>query len=84
MDGLEFTRRFRLLAGKAEIPVVMVSAYGDSLLKEAARAAGVNEFLHKPVHAADLAMHLRTMFAERTLRNKLAKDERLVADKRRA
>ena len=74
MDGLEFTRRFRQLPGKAAVPVLMVSAYGD--LKQAALAAGVDEFLQKPVDATDFMLHLRTMIAGRALQKKLAKDER--------
>ena len=80
MDGLEFTRRFRRLPGKADIPVLMVSAFGDSSLKQDALAAGVNEFLHKPVDAADLATHLRTMLAACALQKRLARDERLRAE----
>jgi CheY-like chemotaxis protein len=77
MDGLEFIRRFRMLPGKADIPVVMVSAYGDSLLKQAALAAGVSEFLQKPVDATNLAMRLQTLLAARALRKRVEKDERL-------
>jgi CheY-like chemotaxis protein len=77
IDGLEFTRRFRALLGKADVPVLMVSAYGDSLLNQAALAAGVNAFLHKPVDAADLMAHLRTILAARALHRRLAKHERV-------
>ena len=73
MDGLEFIRRFRLLPGKTNVPVLMVSAYGDSLLKQAAFAAGVSEFLHKPVDASVLAGHLRTVLTARTLQKKIEK-----------
>jgi CheY-like chemotaxis protein len=76
MDGLEFTRRLRVLPGKADIPVLLVSAYCDSLLKQAALAAGVHEFLQKPVDATDLAMHVRTIIAARALQKRLAKPER--------
>ena len=81
MDGLEFTRRFRLLPGKADVPVLMVSAHGDLALRHAAVAAGVNEFLHKPVDAADLTGHIRTMLAARAIQKRLQKHERLIANR---
>lgn len=49
MDGIEFIRAFRSSPGFSRVPVVMVSADDDGDLREAARAAGVNEFLVKPV-----------------------------------
>jgi CheY-like chemotaxis protein len=80
VNGLEFTRRFRSLPGKKDIPVVMISAYADSAVKQAAHDVGVNEFLHKPVDVAQLAAHLRTILAARALHRRLAKHERMRAD----
>lgn len=80
VDGLEFTRRFRLLAAKADIPVVMITGYADSALKRAAHDAGVNEFLHKPVDLSQLEAHLRAILAARAREKRIAKHERLSAD----
>ena len=49
MDGIEFTRRLRALPGKAAIPVLMVSASTDRLLRQHALRTGVNALLRKPI-----------------------------------
>jgi two-component system response regulator RpfG len=48
MNGIEFIRELRS-NGRAGVPVVMVSANDDHGIREAARQAGVTEFLAKPV-----------------------------------
>ena len=81
VDGLEFTRRFRRLPGKGDIPMLMISAYADAALKQSAHDAGVNQFLHKPVDAADLTAHLRAIIAARAVHRRVAKHERVRGDK---
>jgi len=51
MDGLEFARKVRGAknARAASIPIIMISGYTERAKIEAARDAGVNEFLAKPV-----------------------------------
>lgn len=49
MNGIEFVRAFRNSPGYSEVPVVMVTADDDGGVHEAARAAGVNNLLVKPV-----------------------------------
>jgi CheY-like chemotaxis protein len=57
MDGLETTRRIRALPGVAgRTPVIGISGQTDR--GEAARAAGMNAFLQKPVSPRDLAQAL--------------------------
>jgi putative two-component system response regulator len=51
MDGIEFTRRLRVLPGNAAVPVLMVSASTDRLLEAHALRSGVNAFLRKPIDA---------------------------------
>ena len=66
LDGLEATRRLRADASTADIPIVAVtaSAFGDA--REAAREAGCNDYLPKPVRAqalwATIASHLHVRF----------------------
>src|SRR5689334_9175686 len=48
MDGLEFAQRFRRLPGRAEIPMVMVTATQDRVLRHRALMSGINDFLIKP------------------------------------
>ena len=51
MDGLEFTRKVRGSANQktSGLPIIMISGYTEKAKVEAARDAGVNEFLAKPV-----------------------------------
>lgn len=56
IDGLEATRRIRALAGAAgRVPVIGLSAKGDAGSEQAARAAGMDAYLAKPVSPAALA-----------------------------
>ncbi|MGH6828691.1 MAG: response regulator, partial [Rhizomicrobium sp.] len=56
MDGLEFTRRVRNSEERfnPSAPIVMVSGHTEKHCVEAARDAGVSEFLAKPVTAQAL------------------------------
>jgi two-component system, sensor histidine kinase len=56
IDGLEATRRIRALSGAAAaIPVVGISGRSQSGDEAAARAAGMNGYLRKPVSPSALA-----------------------------
>ncbi len=63
MDGLEFVERFRLLPGKADVPVFMVSGSQDAELRSRAEAAGVSEFFAKPLDVAALRNRLEETLA---------------------
>ncbi|MGC2856460.1 response regulator [Novispirillum sp. DQ9] len=60
MDGLEFMRELRRgpHSPNPYLPVIMVSGYTDAALVTAARDAGVNEFLAKPISAKSLLSRL--------------------------
>lgn len=66
MDGLEFTRRLRREPGQANpfLPVLMVTGHGDPRLAAQARAAGVHDFLTKPVPAKTLASRIVRVLQE--------------------
>ncbi|HXR95728.1 MAG TPA: response regulator [Rhizomicrobium sp.] len=51
MDGLEFARKVRGASNPkaAGVPIIMISGYAEKAKVEAARDAGVSEFLVKPV-----------------------------------
>jgi two-component system, chemotaxis family, chemotaxis protein CheY len=51
MSGLQFIKAVRLMDRYRDVPAVMVTAETDPRLREEARAAGVTDFLHKPVEA---------------------------------
>lgn len=49
MDGLEFVRQAR--AAGVATPIIMMTGYGDDVVREQAREAGVDAFLEKPITA---------------------------------
>jgi two-component system chemotaxis response regulator CheY len=51
MTGLQFIKAVRMMQRYDAVPIVMVTADHDRSLREAAMAAGVTEFLNKPVEA---------------------------------
>jgi two-component system, chemotaxis family, chemotaxis protein CheY len=63
MDGLEFTRQVRGLAQRLNpsVPVIMVSGYTERHLVEAARDAGVSEFLVKPITLQSLTARIASV-----------------------
>ncbi len=67
LDGIAATRRIRTLTGKAgTVPVIGISGRTESGEEAAARAAGMNFYLAKPVSPAKLAQALATFAAPST------------------
>jgi CheY-like chemotaxis protein len=56
MDGLEFTRQVRNSQNSPNpfVPIIMITGHTERHRVEAARDAGVTEFLAKPITAANL------------------------------
>jgi len=64
MDGLEATRRIRALPPPiGRIPVIGISGRSTVADEEAARAAGMNVYLTKPLHPTQLAEALAALTA---------------------
>ena len=53
MDGIEAARRIRQSVGE-DVPILLISAYDWSELEEEARAAGVSDFISKPLFRSTL------------------------------
>jgi CheY-like chemotaxis protein len=53
VTGTELARKFRQL--RPEIPIILMSGYGDPQLSERARAVGVIDVLRKPLIRRDIA-----------------------------
>ena len=59
MDGIEATRHLRRLPGLQQLPVLALSAGVMATERELARAAGMNEFLAKPLAPLEVVAQLR-------------------------
>jgi len=60
VDGIEFTRKVRLGRDSPNpyVPIIMVTGHTERLRVEAARDAGVTEFLAKPITTQNLLVRL--------------------------
>ncbi len=72
MDGLEFIRRFRRLAGREEIPLLMITANDQLDVRYEALNSGANDFLNKPIDRAEFSARVRNMLKLRTGQKHLA------------
>ncbi len=61
LDGLECTRRLKASPATREIPVIMVSARTEAEDIEDSLAAGVDEYIIKPVRRREFALRVRSM-----------------------
>ena len=61
MDGLGLLRKVK--EQHAQLPVIMVTAYGDDERRQTARQYGAAEFVTKPVDFALLKQHLQQLRA---------------------
>lgn len=58
MDGLEATRRLRMLPGWKSVPIVAMTANAFAEDREACISAGMNDYMSKPVTMESLYSHL--------------------------
>ncbi len=54
MDGLQASRRIRRTPELADLPIVMVTAFGREREERESAAVGINRFLHKPIQQSVL------------------------------
>lgn len=64
MDGLELSQRIRQLASPvSNLPLIALTAHATTIQQERCRAAGMNDYLSKPVSRDGLAAMVRKFFA---------------------
>ncbi len=61
LDGLELVARFRRQPGAMDVPVVMITAAQDRDIRHRALAAGITDFLNKPVDPLELQPRLTNL-----------------------
>lgn len=85
MDGITMCRHLRALPGGAGIPILMITARSDHTSITAAFAAGVTDFIQKPVNLLVLEHRIQRMVnasqAEAALHTANASLERRVLDR---
>ncbi|MBN2341840.1 MAG: response regulator [Deltaproteobacteria bacterium] len=57
ITGTELAEALRKI--RPDVPVIIVSGYGDAISQEELSAGGVNAFLHKPLEARELSKTIR-------------------------
>jgi DNA-binding response OmpR family regulator len=72
LNGIDFTRRLRAIAGRADTPVLMVTASGDGEVRDSALQSGINDFLNKPFDFVELQARATNMLALRASQKKLS------------
>lgn len=65
LNGLELIERFRAAPGRADVPIVMVSANDHGQLRQQALAAGASDFLPKPIDKSAFQGRVRELLALR-------------------
>ena len=65
LDGLEFIRRFRQLAGRGDIPIIMVTTEDLKEVRHEALGRGATDFLSKPVDATEFTARITNLLTLR-------------------
>ena len=72
LDGLQFIARLRTVAGREELPILMITANDDKDVRYEALQIGATDFLTKPVDRTEFSVRVRNMLALSNSRRKLA------------
>jgi len=71
LNGIDFIQRFRATPGRADIPVLMVTANDELTVRYSALEAGANDFLTKPLDKIEFRARMRNMLALRANQKRL-------------
>ena len=71
LDGVALIRALRALPGRADVPVLMVTANDELDVRYRALEAGANDFLTKPLDRVEFSARLRNMLALRASQKRL-------------
>jgi putative two-component system response regulator len=80
MDGIEFTRLFRLQPGTSDTPMLMVTGSDDRALRHQALNMGISDFLTKPFDPVELKARVRNLLALRSSQRNLVQRAHMLAD----
>jgi response regulator RpfG family c-di-GMP phosphodiesterase len=72
IDGMEFARRFREIAGKSDTPLLMVTANHARELRHRALQLGAIDFLNKPLDGPEFLARVKNMLDLRASHKQLA------------
>ncbi|RXL41573.1 response regulator, partial [Citrobacter sp. AAK_AS5] len=61
LNGLQFIARLRAVAGREEVPVLMITANDDKDVRYEALEKGATDFLTKPVDRIEFSARVRNM-----------------------
>jgi putative two-component system response regulator len=71
LDGINFIRKLRLMPGRENIPVLMITANDEITVRYDALEAGANDFLSKPIDRTEFLSRSRNMLALRQAQKQL-------------
>jgi putative two-component system response regulator len=71
LNGVDFIQRFRAAPGRADIPVLMVTANDELTVRYSALEAGANDFLTKPLDKIEFRARMRNVLALRASQKRL-------------
>jgi two-component system sensor histidine kinase/response regulator len=80
MDGYETARQLKALAGDAFLPIVLVTALGDTASRVRGFEVGADEFLQKPVNRHELKLRIRNLLQLRSDRRRLSEQNRRLME----
>jgi signal transduction histidine kinase len=84
LDGFETLERLRELPEGAHVPVVFLTAFDDEDTHRRALAAGVDDFLSKPLRPTELLIRVRSLLRLRDAMQRLHESHSLVSAQRDA